>query len=532
MFYDAQNGEFFNNFNEGGIMLRCGNIFCFLFLTFILNGNAMETMLPPTLLYINGDWVSGHGESFDAIDPFHESIIAQVSSADKKDVDLAVDAAEKTFKTQWRATNYSQRANYFDELAHKIEKNATGLAQLESMNSGRPISIILESEIPFIVAHLRKNAEHMRYFDIKEQLSNIRVANNTQSKIRRVPLGVVGLIIPWNYPLVMLFWKLTSAIGAGNTVVVKPSEKTPLSALAIAQLSQDIFPPGVLNIVNGDGKVGAFIAKHPKIAHVGFTGSTSTGAKVRAAATESNMKGVSLELGGKSPLIISKNTSADLELATSVALNGIFSNMGQNCVASSRIFVHSSIHDKFVEKFVEKIRKEIIMGNPMDFRVNYGPIIDRAQFERVKSYIISGIEEGAICEQGVIPDGKSLFIPPTVFTKVDDNMKIAKEEIFGPVACIFSYNTLDEAINRANNTEFGLAAGMVTDSNVEFDLFSKKIVAGIIYHNCYNAEDASRLPFVGHKASGVGALGDTGMEGFLNYSKPQSIITNIIIQSN
>ncbi|CRK88023.1 CLUMA_CG001809, isoform A [Clunio marinus] len=466
-----------------------------------------------TKLFINNEFVDARsGKTFSTINPATGKKIADIAEGDKTDVDIAVKAAQRAFArgSEWRVMDASARGRLLHKLADLIQREAIPLANLETLDNGKPFEDSL-FDIQCAVDTFRYYAG----FADKIHGNTIPVDGNFLSMTRKEPIGVVGQIIPWNYPILMLSWKWAPAIAAGCTIVLKPAEQTPLTALYIAALSKEAgFPAGVLNVVTGFGPTaGGAISSHPDIRKVAFTGSTEVGKLIMEAAAKSNLKKVSLELGGKSPLVVFDDV--DIDEAVEIAYNAIFANHGQNCCAGSRTFVHEKIYDQFVRKTVEKVSKRRV-GNPFDKGVEQGPQVDDEMFNKVLAYIDFGKKDGAKLEFG----GKRLgnegfFIQPTVFSNVTDEMRIAKDEIFGPVQSILRFRTFEEVIERANRTNYGLAAGILTKNINNALMFAGAIEAGSVWINCYDAV-APQAPFGGYKQSGFGReLGEDGLEPYL-----------------
>ncbi|CAO1425288.1 unnamed protein product [Diamesa hyperborea] len=466
-----------------------------------------------TKIFINNEFLDAKsGRTFPTINPATGKKLANVAEGDKADVDLAVRAASVAFArgSEWRKMDASGRGKLLSRLADLIERDASPLANLETLDNGKPYEDSI-FDIGCAVDTLRYYAG---WCD-KIHGNTIPVDGNFLSFTRKEPIGVVGQIIPWNYPILMLAWKWGASIATGCVSVLKPAEQTPLTALYIASLSKEAgFPAGVLNVVPGYGPTaGNAISSHPDIRKVAFTGSTEVGRLIMEAAAKSNLKKVSLELGGKSPLVIFDD--ADLDEAVPIAHNAIFANHGQNCCAGSRTFVQENIYNEFVRKSVEMTRARRV-GNPFENNMQQGPQIDEEMFNKVLSYVELGKKDGAKLECG----GKRLgnegfFIEPAIFSQVTDNMRIATEEIFGPIQSILKFKTLDEVIERANRTNYGLAAGVVT-KNIDTALtFAQAVEAGSVWVNCYDAV-VPQAPFGGYKQSGFGReLGFDGLESYL-----------------
>jgi aldehyde dehydrogenase (NAD+) len=473
----------------------------------------------PTKLLINNRWVeSESGETFSTINPTTGEEICQVAAADVSDVEKAVQAARNAFERgPWRKMHASERGRLLYTLADLIEKNTDELAQLESLDNGKPLSTARRVDVA-------KTTACYRYFagwSDKIQGKTIPIDGDFFCYTRHEPIGVVGQIIPWNYPMLMQAWKLAPALATGNTVVMKPAEQTPLSALRIGELILEAgFPEGVVNLLPGFGPTaGAAIARHMDVDKVAFTGSTEVGRLIMEAAAKSNLKRVTLELGGKSPNIIFEDT--DLDEAVEGAHLGLFSNQGQICCAGSRVFVEESIYDQFVKRSVTRARTRIV-GDPFDQKTEQGPQVDQAQFDRVMGYIESGRTEGATLACGGRRVGdRGYFIEPTVFSDVQDDMTIAREEIFGPVMSVIPFKDLDEVTTRANRTNYGLAAGVWTRDIRKAHAIANGVRAGTVWVNCYNILD-TRAPFGGFKQSGTGReLGEYGLQ---QYTEVKTVI--------
>jgi aldehyde dehydrogenase (NAD+) len=465
-----------------------------------------------TKLLINNQWVASEsGKTFATIDPSTGEEICQIAEADAADVEKAVKSARAAFERgPWRKMAASQRGRLMNKLADLMEKNADELARLEALDNGKPFKIAKAVDVAASVSCFR----YFAGWADKIQGKTIPIDGNFFCYTRHEPVGVVGQIIPWNFPMLMLAWKLAPALATGNTVVMKPAEQTPLSALRIGELIVEAgFPEGVVNMLPGFGPTaGAAIARHMDVDKVAFTGSTEVGHLIMEAAAKSNLKRITLELGGKSPNIIFADT--DLDDAVEGAHFGLFFNHGQCCCAGSRVFVEEKIYDQFVEKSGERARRRTV-GDPFDPKTEQGPQVDAAQFEKVMGYIDAGREEGAklVCGGGRVGD-KGYFIEPTVFADVADDMKIAREEIFGPVMSIIPFKSVDEVVTRANRTEYGLAAAVWTRDIQKAHQIAARVRAGTVWVNCYNVLD-TRAPFGGFKQSGIGReLGEYGLQQY------------------
>ncbi|XP_049868382.1 aldehyde dehydrogenase X, mitochondrial-like [Pectinophora gossypiella] len=474
-----------------------------------------------TKLFINNEWVdSVSKKTFPTINPQDETVITQVAEGDKADVDLAVAAAKKAFHrySEWRLMDASHRGRLLYKLADLMERDAKYLSELETLDCGKPVK---QAEAEIIWA-----ANIVRFYAGKADKitgNTIPADGEVLTYTLKEPVGVCGLILPWNYPIPLLTFKISPALAAGCTVVVKPAEQTPLTALAMAALVKEAgVPPGVLNIVNGYGPTaGAAIAKHPDVDKISFTGSTEVGRLIMNVAAAENLKRVTLELGGKSPLVVFND--ADVEKAAALAHRAAFANGGQCCVAGTRTYVQSGIYDKFVAKAAE-IAKKRTVGNPYT-DVQQGPQIDLDMFNKVMGYIDAGKKAGARCVAGGNRQGKlGYYVEPTVFADVKDDMKIAREEIFGPVQSILKFDTFEEVVNRANDTNYGLGAGVITKDISTALAFVKQVRAGTIWVNTYE-HVAAQTPFGGFKESGIGR--EMGEDGILPYLESKTVTIDL-----
>ena len=465
-----------------------------------------------TKLLINNRWVpSESGKTFATVNPSTGEEICRIAEADAADVDKAVHAARRAFEHgPWRKLPASQRGRMLHRLADLIEKHADELAALESLDNGKPVSIAKAVDVAATVGCFR----YFAGWSDKVHGKTIPVDGDFFCYTRHEPVGVVGQIIPWNFPMLMLAWKLAPALATGNTVVMKPAEQTPLSALRIGELIVEAgFPEGVVNLLPGFGPTaGGAIARHMDVDKVAFTGSTEVGQLIMEAAAKSNLKRITLELGGKSPNIVFADT--DLDEAVEGAHFGLFFNHGQCCCAGSRVFVEEKIYDQFVEKSGARAKRRTV-GDPFDPKTEQGPQVDQIQFDKVMSYIESGRHQGAklVCGGDRVGD-RGYFIEPTVFADVQDEMKIAREEIFGPVMSIIPFKTADEVVDRANRTTYGLAAAVWTRDIKKAHAIANSVRAGTVWVNCYNVLD-TRAPFGGFKQSGIGReLGEYGLQQY------------------
>ncbi len=462
------------------------------------------------LLFIDGKWCqSASGKSFETVDPSTNQVICRVAEGDAADVELAVAAARRAFDSgPWSRMSASERGRLIFKLADLIESHQEELAALESLDNGKPYRDSMAADLPLTIKCYRYYAG----WADKIVGKTIPVDGDFTCFTRHEPVGVVGQIIPWNFPLLMQAWKWGPALASGCTLVLKPAEQTPLTALRVAQLAQEAgFPNGVINVVPGFGPTaGAALTRHMDVDKVAFTGETSTGQLIMEAAAKSNLKRVSLELGGKSPNIVFAD--ADIDAAVEGAYFGLFFNQGQCCCAGSRLFVEQSIHDEFVAKLVQRAKSQKV-GDPFDPETTQGPQITREQQERVLSFIDSGKKEGATIHcGGGKPNLPGYFVEPTVFSGVTDGMKIAREEIFGPVMNILPFGNIEEVVERSNRTQFGLAAAVWTRDIKKAHRMARSLRAGTVWINCYDIFDAA-APFGGYKMSGVGReLGEYALQ--------------------
>eukprot|EP01018_Ginkgo_biloba_P016818 Gb_01407 [translate_table: standard] len=472
-----------------------------------------------TKLFINGEFVdSVSGKTFETCDPRTADVITRVSEATKEDVDLAVKAARNAFDHgPWPRMSGYERGRIMHEYADLIEQHVEELATLETLDNGAPLQFTMSTAFG--------GATTLRYYAgsaDKIHGETLKLNGPHQGYTLHEPIGVVGQIIPWNFPLVMFFMKISPALACGCTVVIKSAEQTPLTALYCAQLANEAgIPPGVLNVLSGFGETaGAAISSHMDIDKITFTGSTQVGRLIMEAAAKSNLKPVTLELGGKSPLIIMDD--ANIDEAVNLAHNACFFNMGQVCFAGSRVFVQEGIYDEFVKKVVERAKMQVV-GDPFKRGVDHGPQIDKTQFEKILEYIESGKRDGAKLLIGGNQLGdKGFYIEPTIFFDVKDDMKIAQEEIFGPVMSILMFKSVEEAIERGNKTIYGLAAGIVTNNINVANRFARSLRAGVVWINCYLVGGPD-VPIGGYKMSGIGR--DMGLHVLQNYLQVKSVIT-------
>jgi len=468
-----------------------------------IESSSIVKLAPKYNLFINGKFVAPQsGKYFPTINPATEQKIADVADAGEKDVDAAVKAARNAYNKVWSKMPGKERAKYIYRIARLIQDRARELAVLESIDGGKPIRESRDVDVPLAAAHFFYYAGWADKLDYAFPGRNLK------------PLGVAGQVIPWNFPLLMAAWKIAPALACGNTVVLKPAETTPLTSLFLAQILQEAeLPDGVVNIVTGAGTTGAAVVAHSDVNKVAFTGSTLVGKKIQQALAGSGKK-MTLELGGKAANIIFED--AALDQAVEGIVNGIYFNQGHVCCAGSRLLVQESIHDIVVKKLFRRLQT-LRVGNPLDKNTDIGAINSKMQLNKICELADSGVAEGAVMHQkaGKLPD-KGFWYQPTFFTNVTQSSRIAREEIFGPVLSVMTFRTPDEAIEKANNTQYGLSAGIWTDKGSKAMKMANAVRAGVVWINTFNKFDPSS-PFGGYKESGYGREG--GKQGLLDYCK-------------
>ncbi len=480
----------------------------------------------PRKMLINGNWVDAvSGKTFPTYDPSTGEVLAQVAEGDREDINLAVKAARKAFAGRWRKMSPSERGRLIWKLADLIDAHVEEFAYLESLDNGKALTIARAADVPLAADLFRYMAGWATKIEGNTIPLSVPYTPGAKylSYTLREPVGVVGQIIPWNFPLLMAAWKLGPALAAGNTVVLKPAEQTPLSALKLGELINEAgFPEGVVNIVPGYGETaGAALAAHMDVDKVAFTGSTEVGKLIVQAAT-GNLKRVSLELGGKSPNVIFKD--ADMDSAIPGAASAIFFNHGQCCCAGSRLYVEKSVFDKVVDGVAEHAKK-INVGPGLDPKTEMGPLVSLEQMNRVCGYLDSGVSQGAKAVVGGHKKGdKGYFVEPTVLVNTNDEMKVVQEEIFGPVVVAMPFSDMEEIVPRANDNVYGLAAGVWTKDIGKAHRMAEHLQAGTVWINCYNIFDAA-LPFGGYKQSGWGR--EMGHEVLNNYTQTKAVCTRI-----
>ncbi len=456
-------------------------------------------------LFIGGKFVKPKsGVYFDTINPATEEVLAQVAEANEADVDAAVKAARKAYDTVWSKLSGKERGKYIYRIARLIQERAREFSVIESLDGGKTIRESRDIDIPLAAAHF------FYYAGWADKLDYAFPNRNPQS------IGVAGQITPWNFPMLMIAWKIAPALATGNTVVLKPAETTSLTALKLAELFQDAgLPDGVVNIVTGYGQTGSHIVNHPDVDKIAFTGSTGVGKLIMKSIANTNKKST-MELGGKAANIIMED--APLDQAVEGVINGIFFNQGHVCCAGSRLFIQESVYDIVMRKLKDRMQA-LVVGNPLDKNTDIGAINSKKQLDTIKKYIKIGKEEGAeIYQPNCTLPKKGYWIPPTLFTNVAQSSTIVKEEIFGPVLAIQTFRTVDEVISKANNTPYGLSAGVWSDKGSKVFNLTSQMRAGVVWGNTYNKFDPTS-PFGGYKESGHGREGGLqGLEAYLKFN--------------
>lgn len=470
----------------------------------------------PTGLFINNEFIQSHsGETREVENPSTNEKIVDISVGDESDVEYAVEVAEKAFNSEWSTQDPKLRAKHLYKLADLIEENAELISSIESTDNGKTLALA-KGDVKLAIDCLRDGAAYADKIDG-------RVINSGDTHINftfHEPVGICGQIIPWNFPLMMMIWKISPALAMGNTVILKPASATPLNALFVASLAKKAgFPAGTLNIIPGSGgKVGASITNHKKIRKVAFTGSTEIGRDTAVDASKSNLKKVTMELGGKSAHLVFDDV--DVEKAVPNLVAGILANAGQVCSAGSRIYVQEGVYDKIVDAFKKYVETKVKVGDPFDDSNFQGAITNKQQYKTILEYIKVGQEEGAKLHGGKKLGDKGYFIEPAIFYDVKQDMRIVREEIFGPVVVIGKFKTLQDAIELANNSEYGLAAAVETSNLSTALTVSRKLQSGTVWVNTYNDFD-SRVPFGGVKQSGYGR--EMGKEVYEAYTNVKAI---------
>ncbi|GAB2854098.1 aldehyde dehydrogenase family protein [Lentzea nigeriaca] len=462
----------------------------------------IANLKPNYRMFVDGKFVEGTGEPLKTINPATEEVLAEVSTASASDVDNAVKAARRAYDRVWSKMPGSERAKYIYRIARQIQERARELAVLESLDNGKPIKESRDVDVPTAAAHFFYHAGWA------DKLSYAGYGPDPK------PLGVAGQVIPWNFPLLMAAWKIAPALACGNTVVLKPAETTPLTALVLADIIQQCdLPPGVVNIIPGAGDVGAALVEHGDVNKVAFTGSTEVGKIIQRQLAGSSKK-LTLELGGKAANIVFDD--APLDQAVEGIVNGIFFNQGHVCCAGSRLLVQESVADELLEKLHVRV-STLRVGDPLDKNTDVGAINSREQLTKIKELTESGEAEGAQrwTSSCPLPD-KGFFFAPTVFSNVSQAMRIAREEIFGPVLSVLTFRTPDEAVAKANNTPYGLSAGVWTEKGSRILWMAQRMRAGVVWSNTFNRFDPA-APFGGYQESGFGREGGrTGLEAYLD----------------
>ena len=484
---------------------------------------ATKSRISPGRLLVNNEWIDAE-KHFDTINPATGEVLTQVAEASKQDVDRAVNAARRTFEDRggvWRKMSASERGRLMWKLADLVEKNIDELAELETLDNGKPIFESRYVDMPMV-------ADVLRYYAGLATKIHGETVNTNETAFTytlREPVGVVGMIVPWNFPLLLASWKLGPALACGNTVVLKPAEQTPLTVLRFGELAIEAgFPAGVVNVITGGVETGRAIVQHAGIDKIAFTGSTSVGKEIMRSAADT-LKRVTLELGGKSPNIVCADS--DLDGAVKGAINGVFYGKGEVCNAGSRLFIEGKVRDEFTEKLVARAKK-MQPADPLDPKTRMGAIVSQEQMQTVLGYIEAGKKEGAKLIAGgnrvSLDGGKGFFIEPTIFGDVNNDMQIAREEIFGPVLSMIAFDDVEQAVQQANSNPYGLAAAVWTRDIKKAHHISRQLRAGTVWINTYGLMDAA-LPFGGYKQSGFGR--ELGAHAVEHYTELKTVWLNM-----
>ena len=485
---------------------------------------AAKVKVEPGQLLIDGQWVDG-AKKFDTINPATGEVLTQISAASPADVDRAVEAARRALEDRdspWRKLSASERGRLIWKLADLLEKNIDEFAELETLDNGKPIFESRYVDMPMVVDVLRYYAG----LTTKIHGETVNTLETAFTYTLREPVGVVGLIVPWNFPLLLASWKVGPALACGNTIVWKPASQTSLTTLRFGKLAIEAgVPAGVINIVTGPGEVGRTMVKHPGIDKIAFTGSTAVGQEIMRSAADT-VKRITLELGGKSPNIVFADS--DIDNAVKGAITGIFYGKGEVCNAGSRLFLESKVKDEFTEKLVARAAK-MRPADPLDPKTRLGAIVSQDQMRTVLEYIEAGKKDGAKLVAGgnrvTVDGGKGFFIEPTIFGDVKNDMTIAREEIFGPVLSVLSFDDIEQVIEQANNNPYGLAAAVWTRDVKKAHSVSRRLKAGTVWINTYGLMDAS-LPFGGYKSSGFGR--ELGAHAIEHYTELKTVWLNMV----
>jgi acyl-CoA reductase-like NAD-dependent aldehyde dehydrogenase len=484
---------------------------------------AARTKLEPGQLLIDGQWVDG-AKTLDTINPATGEVLTQIAAASSADVDHAVEAARRALEgreSPWRKLSASERGRLIWKLADLLEKNIDEFAELETLDNGKPIFESRYVDMPMVIDVLRYYAG----LATKIHGETVNTLEAAFTYTLREPVGVVGIIVPWNFPLLLASWKVGPALACGNTIVWKPASQTSLSTLRFGKLAVEAgIPAGVINIVTGPGEVGRTMVKHPGIDKIAFTGSTAVGQEIMRGAADS-LKRITLELGGKSPNIVFAD--ADIDNAVKGAITGIFYGKGEVCNAGSRLFLESKVKDEFTEKLVARAAK-MRPADPLDPKTRMGAIVSQEQMQTVLGYIEAGKKDGAKLVAGgnrvSVDGGKGFFIEPTIFCEVKNDMTIAREEIFGPVLSVLTFDDIDEVIEQANNNPYGLASAVWTRDLKKAHSVSRRLQAGTVWINTYGLMDAA-MPFGGYKSSGFGR--ELGAHAIEHYTELKTVWLNM-----